>query len=142
MSRFAAPISEQIWNMKYRFTPAEGAGDESVEDSWRRVARSLAAVEDDAKAWEERFYGALEDFKFLPAGRIAAGAGTGRKVTLFNCFVKCTVPDDMGGSFDALREAALTMQQGGGIGYDFSTIRPRKSEERRVGKEWRSRWWA
>lgn len=135
MSRFAAPISEQIWNMKYRFTPAEGEGDESVEDSWRRVARSLAAVEADPKSWEERFYGALEDFKFLPAGRIAAGAGTGRKVTLFNCFVMGTVPDDMGGIFDALREAALTMQQGGGIGYDFSTIRPRGAVVKGVGAD-------
>ena len=67
----------------------------------------------------------MEDFKFLPAGRIAAGAGTQRKVTLFNCFVMGTVPDDMGGIFDMLKEAALTMQQGGGIGYDFSTIRPK-----------------
>ncbi|MGB0169946.1 MAG: adenosylcobalamin-dependent ribonucleoside-diphosphate reductase, partial [Paracoccaceae bacterium] len=75
--------------------------------------------------WEEKFYAALEDFKFLPAGRIAAGAGTQRKVTLFNCFVMGTVPDDMGGIFDMLKEAALTMQQGGGIGYDFSTIRPK-----------------
>ncbi|PVA09390.1 adenosylcobalamin-dependent ribonucleoside-diphosphate reductase [Pelagivirga sediminicola] len=136
MSRFAAPISEQIWNMKYRFSPAEGeAGDESVEDSWRRVARALSSVEAEPEQWEERFYRALEDFKFLPAGRIAAGAGTGRKVTLFNCFVMGTVPDDMGGIFDALREAALTMQQGGGIGYDFSTIRPRGAVVKGVGAD-------
>ncbi|WP_138934722.1 adenosylcobalamin-dependent ribonucleoside-diphosphate reductase [Roseovarius arcticus] len=135
MSRFAAPISEQIWNMKYRYTPAVGAGDKSVEDSWRRVARALASVEAKPAEWEERFYGALEDFKFLPAGRIAAGAGTGRKVTLFNCFVMGTVPDDMGGIFDALREAALTMQQGGGIGYDFSTIRPRGAVVKGVGAD-------
>ncbi len=135
MSRFAAPISEQIWNMKYRFTPLEGEGDASVEDSWRRVARALASVEAKPTEWEERFYGALEDFKFLPAGRIAAGAGTGRKVTLFNCFVMGTVPDDMGGIFDALREAALTMQQGGGIGYDFSTIRPRGAVVKGVGAD-------
>jgi len=135
MSRFAAPISEQIWNMKYRFQPAEGAGDASVEDSWRRVARALAAPEAEPDVWEDRFYSALEDFKFLPAGRIAAGAGTGRKVTLFNCFAMGTVPDDMGGIFDALREAALTMQQGGGIGYDFSTIRPRGALVKGVGAD-------
>jgi ribonucleoside-diphosphate reductase alpha chain len=70
------------------------------------------------------FYAALEDFRFLPAGRITAGAGTGRQVTLFNCFVMGTIPDTMAGIFDSLKEAALTMQQGGGIGYDFSTIRP------------------
>ncbi|MFX0547213.1 adenosylcobalamin-dependent ribonucleoside-diphosphate reductase [Roseovarius sp. S1116L3] len=135
MSRFAAPISEQIWNMKYRFVPEEGEGDGCVEESWRRVARALAAPEAKPDLWEEKFYAALEDFKFLPAGRIAAGAGTGRKVTLFNCFVMGTVPDDMGGIFDALREAALTMQQGGGIGYDFSTIRPRGAVVKGVGAD-------
>ncbi|MBM3605694.1 MAG: adenosylcobalamin-dependent ribonucleoside-diphosphate reductase [Alphaproteobacteria bacterium] len=126
MTRFAAPIAEQIWDMKYRMKDAEGqAVDGSVEDSWRRVARDLARVETDPAHWEEKFYSALEDFKYLPAGRILAGAGTGRSVTLFNCFVMGTIPDSMGGIFDMLKEAALTMQQGGGIGYDFSTIRPR-----------------
>ncbi|MFV0385152.1 ribonucleotide reductase N-terminal alpha domain-containing protein, partial [Paracoccus sp. (in: a-proteobacteria)] len=126
MTRFAAPIAEQIWDMKYRMKDAAGQPiDTSVEDSWHRVARDLAAVEADPAAWESRFYAALEDFKFLPAGRILAGAGTGRAVTLFNCFVMGTIPDSMGGIFEMLKEAALTMQQGGGIGYDFSTIRPR-----------------
>ena len=129
MSRFAAPIAEQIWDMKYRFKKADGTPlDQSVEDSWRRIARSLASVEKDADQWEERFYHALEDFKFLPAGRITAGAGTERRVTLFNCFVMGTIPDSMGGIFDMLKEAALTMQQGGGIGYDFSTIRPKGAD--------------
>ncbi|MDO5706273.1 MAG: adenosylcobalamin-dependent ribonucleoside-diphosphate reductase [Paracoccus sp. (in: a-proteobacteria)] len=136
MTRFAAPIAEQIWDMKYRLRDAEGQPiDQSVEDSWRRVARDLASVETDPAAWEDRFYAALEDFKFLPAGRILAGAGTGRSVTLFNCFVMGTIPDDMGGIFDMLREAALTMQQGGGIGYDFSTIRPRGAEVRGVAAD-------
>lgn len=126
MTRFAAPIAEQIWDMKYRMKDSEGqAVDGSVEDSWRRVARDLARVESDPAKWEDKFYSALEDFKYLPAGRILAGAGTGRSVTLFNCFVMGTIPDSMGGIFDMLKEAALTMQQGGGIGYDFSTIRPR-----------------
>ncbi|WP_421906462.1 adenosylcobalamin-dependent ribonucleoside-diphosphate reductase [Mameliella sp.] len=126
MTRFAAPIAEQIWDMKYRLKQADGTPlDLSVEDSWRRIARALATVEKDPAHWEERFYEALEDFKYLPAGRITAGAGTDRSVTLFNCFVMGTIPDNMGGIFDQLREAALTMQQGGGIGYDFSTIRPK-----------------
>ncbi|MFD1158233.1 adenosylcobalamin-dependent ribonucleoside-diphosphate reductase [Roseovarius aestuarii] len=136
MTRFAAPIAEQIWNMKYRYTPSNGAdGDQSVEDSWRRIARALAAVEEAPELWEDRFYAALEDFKFLPAGRITSGAGTGRAVTLFNCFVMGTIPDDMSGIFDGLREAALTMQQGGGIGYDFSTIRPKGAEVKGVGAD-------
>ena len=126
MTAFAAPIAAQIWDMKYRLKEADGTPvDITVEDTWRRIARALAAVEKDPAQWEDRFYGALADFRYLPAGRITAGAGTGRSVTLFNCFVMGTIPDSMSGIFDALKEAALTMQQGGGIGYDFSTIRPR-----------------
>ncbi|MFG5384119.1 adenosylcobalamin-dependent ribonucleoside-diphosphate reductase [Yoonia sp. R2-816] len=126
MTVFAAPIAEQIWDMKYRFKQADGTPiDETVEDTWRRIASALAAVEKDPAAWEGRFYDALADFKYLPAGRITAGAGTARSVTLFNCFVMGTIPDTMSGIFDGLKEAALTMQQGGGIGYDFSTIRPK-----------------
>jgi ribonucleoside-diphosphate reductase alpha chain len=126
MTRFSAPISEAIWDMKYRLKDADGTPvDETVEDTWHRIAKALAAEEKDPKAWEPKFFEALEDFKFLPAGRIVAGAGTARSVTLFNCFVMGTIPDSMGGIFEMLREAALTMQQGGGIGYDFSTIRPK-----------------
>jgi len=127
MSRFSAPIAEQIWDMKYRLKDRDGAVvDETVEDTWRRIARALADGEEDGR--QEEFYAALEDYKFLPAGRITAGAGTGRAVTLFNCFVMGTIPDSMGGIFEMLKEAALTMQQGGGIGYDFSTIRPKGSD--------------
>lgn len=136
MSAFSAPIAEQIWDMKYRLKEADGSAvDASVEDTWRRIARALSVVEKEPAVWEERFYGALEGFKFLPAGRITAGAGTGRAVTLFNCFVMGTVPDTMAGIFDALKEAALTMQQGGGIGYDFSTIRPRGAEVKGVAAD-------
>ena len=126
MDRFTAPIAQQIWDMKYRLKTADGTiVDTTVQDTWRRIADDLASVEKDPSLWSKRFYNALDDFKFLPAGRITAGAGTGRAVTLFNCFVMGTIPDSMGGIFDMLKEAALTMQQGGGIGYDFSTIRPK-----------------
>ncbi|MES2665098.1 MAG: adenosylcobalamin-dependent ribonucleoside-diphosphate reductase [Pseudomonadota bacterium] len=136
MSRFSAPIAEAIWDMKYRLKSADGVAiDGSVEDTWRRIARALAEGESNPAVWEDRFYAALEGFKFLPAGRITAGAGTGRSVTLFNCFVMGTIPDSMGGIFDGLKEAALTMQQGGGIGYDFSTIRPRGAEVKGVAAD-------
>ncbi|MVO18361.1 adenosylcobalamin-dependent ribonucleoside-diphosphate reductase [Parasedimentitalea huanghaiensis] len=136
MSRFAAPIAAQIWDMKYRFKEADGTPiDTTVEDSWRRIARDLAKVEKDPAAWENTFYAALDDFKYLPAGRITAGAGTARQVTLFNCFVMGTVPDSMSGIFEMLKEAALTMQQGGGIGYDFSTIRPRGADVKGVAAD-------
>jgi len=129
-------ISQQIWDMKYRLKTADGQSvDNTLADTWRRVARALAAPEDDAKTWEENFFEALEDFRFLPAGRVVSGAGSGRNVTLFNCFVMGDVPDDMAGIFDNLKEAALTLQQGGGIGCDFSTLRPKGDLVKGVGAD-------
>jgi ribonucleoside-diphosphate reductase alpha chain len=131
-----APISQQIWDMKYRLKEPGGAPlDAAIEDTWTRVADALAEAEDDPAAWRGPFAEALSDFRFLPAGRIVAGAGTGRQVTLFNCFVMGTVPDDMAGIFDSLKEAALTMQQGGGIGYNFSTLRPKGAAVKGVGAD-------
>ena len=131
-----ASISQRIWDMKYRLKGPDGAPvDKTIADSWRRVARAMAAAENDPDMWEDRFYAAMEDFRFLPAGRILSGAGAQRNVTLFNCFVMGTIPDDMSGIFDALKEAALTMQQGGGIGYDFSTLRPKGAPVRGVGAD-------
>jgi ribonucleoside-diphosphate reductase alpha chain len=131
-----AAISQQIWDMKYRFkTPAGDAVDKTIEDTWARVAKALTAGESDPTRWEPAFTEALSGFQFLPAGRIVAGAGTGRSVTLFNCFVMGTIEDDLGAIFAHLREAALTMQQGGGIGYDFSTLRPKGAPVHGVGAD-------
>jgi ribonucleoside-diphosphate reductase alpha chain len=133
-----AAISQQIWDMKYRLKGPDGAPlDKTIEDSWRRVAAALAEAEtpETGAFWAEAFYEALSGFKFLPAGRILAGAGSKRNVTLFNCFVMGTIPDDMSGIFEHLREAALTMQQGGGIGYDFSTLRPKGAPVKGVGAD-------
>ncbi|MBU3889795.1 adenosylcobalamin-dependent ribonucleoside-diphosphate reductase [Methylosinus sp. KRF6] len=125
MNETAADISHHIWATKYRYTGSDGP-ECTIEDTWRRVASALSAVESqDQSLWRERFFDLLKDFKFLPGGRILAGAGTTRNVTLFNCFVMGTVEDSMPGIFSALQEGAITMQQGGGIGYDFSTLRPR-----------------
>ncbi len=132
-------LSHEIWDMKYRLKTASGEPvDKTIADSWRRIARALAAAEPEAatrNSIESRFFEALAGFHFLPAGRIQAGAGTERKVTLFNCFVMGTVPDDMGGIFEHLKEAALTMQQGGGIGYDFSTLRPKGAVVHGIGAD-------
>jgi ribonucleoside-diphosphate reductase alpha chain len=131
-------ISQQIWDMKYRLkSPTGEAVDKTVAATWTRVADALAASEapEDQSLWAERFRGVLDGFEFLPAGRIIAGAGTARSVTLFNCFVMGTIPDDMSGIFAHLREAALTMQQGGGIGYDFSTLRPKGAPVKGVGAD-------
>jgi ribonucleoside-diphosphate reductase alpha chain len=131
-----ASISQQIWDMKYRLKGPSGEPvDRTIEDTWRRVAGACAAPEQDPALWAERFYAAMSDFRFLPAVRVVAGAGAARDVTLFNCFVMGAIPDDMGGIFAHLREAALTMQQGGGIGYDFSTLRPRGAYVKGVGAD-------
>ena len=130
-------ISHQIWDMKYRLKAPDGTPvDRDVADSWSRVALALA----EAEAPDQRlgralgFARALAGHKFLPAGRILAGAGTGRNVTLFNCFVMGTIEDSMDGIFSALREAALTLQQGGGIGYDFSTLQAQGCGRRGRGR--------
>ncbi len=130
-------ISRQIWDMKYRFAPPAGGGDRDVGDSWARVALALAQAEapEQRLAQAQAFAHALTGHRFLPAGRILAGAGTGRAVTLFNCFVMGTIQDSMDGIFSALREAALTLQQGGGIGYDFSTLRPAGAPVAGVGAD-------
>ena len=100
-----AQVSQRIWDMKYRFRDATGQADADLDATWWRVARALAAPERDPGRWAERFHEALSGFKFLPAGRVIAGAGTGRTVTLFNCFVMGAIPDDMSGIFENLREA-------------------------------------
>ena len=128
---FELALSRDIWESKYRFTDG---GEADIAGTWRRVAHSLAAVEGDAAAqWEARFTALMQGFRFLPGGRILAGAGTGQAVTLFNCFVMGVIGDSLDAIFDALKEGALTMQQGGGIGVDFSTLRPYGSAARSHG---------
>ena len=139
-SSFQAPISEEIWNRKYRFSGADGiAPDVSLDDTFWRVARAAASVEKGGKSsretWARAFHGAMADWGFLPGGRILAGAGTGRDVTLFNCFVLGRIDDDLGSIFAAVKDAALTMQSGGGIGHDFSTLRPKGALVKSIGAD-------
>ncbi|MEZ5954183.1 MAG: adenosylcobalamin-dependent ribonucleoside-diphosphate reductase [Hyphomonas sp.] len=126
---FPAPISEEIWNRKYRFGREAG-----IEETWRRVARAVASAEThDVAAWEQRFFDLLSDFRFLPGGRILANAGTARSATLLNCFVMGVLDDSVDGLFHALRESAVTLQAGGGIGLDFSPVRPAGMAAKRTG---------
>jgi ribonucleoside-diphosphate reductase alpha chain len=120
------PISAEVLLEKY------AKGDErSADDVARRVARALASVEpaDRRTHWESRFLDALCS-GFIPAGRIQSAAGTELKATLINCFVQpvgdsiVEVDDGFPGIYTALAEAAETMRRGGGVGYDFSRIRP------------------
>ena len=131
-------LSHQIWDMKYRLKAADGTPlDKTIEATWARVALAAAAAEapDRRTSWALSFGEALAGHRFLPAGRILAGAGTGRAVTLFNCFVMGRIGDNLASIFTHLREAALTMQQGGGIGYDFSTLRPKGAPVKGVGAD-------
>jgi ribonucleoside-diphosphate reductase alpha chain len=107
----------------------------SIEDVRRRVARALAQVEPEERRahWERRFLQAQEQ-GFIPAGRINSAAGVAIQATLINCFVQpvgdsiSEVVDGKPGIYTALREAAETMRRGGGVGYDFSSIRPKGAE--------------
>ena len=134
---FDVALAEEIWTAKYRFRTGNGDGDGSFIETADRVAKAIAEAEalELRENWQAKFRDAVAEMRFIPAGRVLAGAGTDRSVTLFNCFVMGTIPDSLDGIFEHLRQAALTMQQGGGVGMDFSTIRPAGSPVRGVGAE-------
>ena len=102
---FETEISRLIWDSRYRYRVNDVLRDRQVQDSWRRVAAALASAEPHRREhWEQEFFDLLDGFRFLPGGRILAGAGTGFEVTLFNCFVMGRIEDSMEGIFDALKE--------------------------------------
>lgn len=116
----AEAVSQRVWNSRYRL-----AGEADIRASWSRVALALAEPEGAQRdPWRVRFEDALAGLRFLPGGRILAGAGSGRSSTLFNCFVTGQLHDSINGIFTALAEAMLTLQAGGGVGCDFSMLRP------------------
>ena len=125
--------------MKYRLKAADGS---ALDRTHRRHLGARGegccgrrAQAPRARAGPRRSAEAMADFAFLPAGRILAGAGTGRSVTLFNCFVMGRIEDDLASIFENVKEAALTMQQGGGIGHDFSTLRPKGALVKSIGAD-------
>ena len=124
---FDQPIAEQIWRSKYQYKSNGRVIDHSVNNTWLRVAHGLARLEKTATRKQAfmTFYKAMEGFRLLPGGRILAGCGTKRNVTLCNTFVMSRIPDSLDGIMDTIKDAAMTMQMGGGIGFDFSTIRPK-----------------
>lgn len=126
VSYFSQPIAETIWDIKYRYHRHGRPMETDIEQTWQRVAAAAVQPEKAQQRhyWRQQFLNSLIDFTFLPGGRILAGAGTQNEVTLFNCFVMNIKQDSLHGIFDALKEGALTLQRGGGIGYDFSVLRP------------------
>jgi len=109
------PISEETHSKKHRLTG------ETFREMTSRVANPLADTPEHFYQYRE----ILLDMRFLPGGRIQASIGSPRKTTAFNCFVSRKIDDSMTGIMDAAKESAMTMRAGGGIGYDFSTLRPK-----------------
>ncbi|ATX81028.1 ribonucleoside-diphosphate reductase class II [Mariprofundus ferrinatatus] len=124
------PASLDIWDKKYRLKDKFGnAVDEDIEATYERVARALAAVEDEEKRdeWFEKFTWALANGA-IPAGRIMSNAGAEAHkpaTSTINCTVSGTIPDSMDGILSMVHEAGLTLKAGCGIGYEFSTLRPK-----------------
>jgi ribonucleoside-diphosphate reductase alpha chain len=122
---FSQPISEQVWRTTYRWSDAGQMQEPTIEATWDRVALAASAAEPHHRdEWRERFRSILRDFRFLPGGRILAGAGTSRGTTLFNCFALGPVVDSTRGIFDALRESLAILQAGADVGVDLSSLRP------------------
>jgi ribonucleoside-diphosphate reductase alpha chain len=129
------PVPRHIWATRYRQAGPRDLPEPDIRATRERVAHALAAVEPHAEeTWRTRFLGILDDFRFLPGGRILAGAGSDRRVTLLNCFVMGRIEDSIDGIFRTLHESAITMQHGGGIGLDFSTLRPRGMPAHSTGR--------
>ncbi|MCL4366578.1 adenosylcobalamin-dependent ribonucleoside-diphosphate reductase [Patescibacteria group bacterium] len=129
-------LRQKVFNDRYAWKGEEGELLEEVPDQmWGRVARTLAAVEKTSalrKAWEEKFYQTLSDFKFLPGGRILSAAGTGYEVTYYNCFVIPSPEDSRGGILDNLKVMTEILSRAGGVGINLSTLRPRGARVHKV----------
>ena len=126
MDIFAQPITQHVWQEKYRY-----GEEEAPEQSMQRVCRGVYA--NDTPHYRNEAFDAMRLGLWVPGGRIQAGAGTPNVVTLLNCYVDQTIDDSMVGIADALKDAMLTQQQGGGIGMDFSTLRPSGAFLHRTG---------
>ncbi|MFN2309065.1 MAG: adenosylcobalamin-dependent ribonucleoside-diphosphate reductase, partial [Gammaproteobacteria bacterium] len=125
------PASQDIWDKKYRLMTKTGqAVDQTIDDTYQRIARALAEVEatpELRETWNEQFVWALRRGA-IPAGRITSNAGAWEHkpaTSTINCTVSGTVRDSMDNILEKVHEAGLTLKAGCGIGYEFSTLRPR-----------------
>ncbi len=116
--------STSVFSMDHLDKPLET----KPEQMFERIAKHIASVEktDEKKTeWEEKFRNLMEDWKYVPAGRIYTGAGTGQNLTFYNCYVIPSPVDSRGGIFDTLSNMAEIMSRGGGVGINMSSLRPR-----------------
>jgi len=128
-------ISKTVFLDRYALKDEAGHPlEKTPEEMWRRVAHAIAAIEPKRKqkAWEQEYYKAMENFTFVPGGRILSGAGTGYKVTFYNCFVLPSPHDSRGGILKTLTYMIEIMSRGGGVGINFSSLRPRGARVKKV----------
>ncbi|HZW85139.1 MAG TPA: adenosylcobalamin-dependent ribonucleoside-diphosphate reductase, partial [Nitrososphaerales archaeon] len=122
-------LRARVFYEKYALRDTQGKQVEKVpDDLWRRVAKELALPEPDEerkKEWTSKFYWLLQDYRFVPGGRILFGAGQSRKSTLLNCYFFRIREDSIEAIFDWCKEAARTYSFGGGVGTDISVLRPK-----------------
>ncbi len=128
-------ISQKAFLDRYSLKDKHGKPVEKKPDQmWRRIAKSVAEIEKKParKRWEKEFYNAMENFKYVPGGRILAGAGTGYDVSFYNCFVIPSPKDSRGGILDTLKQMVEIMAHGGGVGINLSSLRPKGARVKKV----------
>ncbi len=128
-------VSQKVFSDRYALKDKQGKPIEKTpEEMWKRVAKTVSAVEKKTKQkkWEKTFYSALKDFKYVPGGRILAGAGTGFAVTYYNCFVIPSPKDSRDGILETLKQMVEIMARGGGVGINLSSLRFRGARVRKV----------
>lgn len=128
-------IRQKVFFDRYSLKDEQGnPTEQKPEEMWRRVARGIAQQEKKPvqKKWEDKFYEAMEDFKFVPGGRILSGAGTGYQVTYFNCFVIPSPKDSREGILESLKQLVEIQSRSGGVGLNLSSLRPKGARVKKV----------
>lgn len=128
-------IRQKVFLDRYSLKDEKGiATEQTPEAMWRRVARGIAQQEKKPvqKKWEDKFYEVMEDFKFVPGGRILSGAGTGYQVTYFNCFVIPSPKDSREGILESLKQLVEIQSRSGGVGLNLSSLRPKGARVKKV----------
>lgn len=128
-------IREKVFLDRYSLKDKKGDPLEKNPDAmWKRIAKAVSKIEkkEDQKKWEKEFFEGMSDFKYVPGGRILAGAGTGYSVTFYNCFVIPSPKDSRGGILDTLKQMVEIMAHGGGVGINLSSLRPRGARVKKV----------
>jgi len=128
-------VSQKVFLDRYALKDKQGNPiEKKPEEMWHRIAKAVSSVEkkENQKKWEKEFFWAMKDFKYVPGGRILAGAGTGFAVTFYNCFVIPSPKDSRDGILETLKQMVEIMARGGGVGINLSSLRPRGARVKKV----------